>query len=65
VWRSQGTVVAVGSGSRTAQGEVVPPSVKEGDRVLLPEYGGHQISLDNKDYTLIRDSEILGVLKDK
>jgi chaperonin GroES len=40
--------------------------VKEGDTVLLPEYGGHKITLgDEKEYFLYRDDDILGVLSDK
>ena len=42
-------MVAVGPGRRTAQGELVPVSVKEGDKVLLPEYGGTQVKLADKE----------------
>ncbi|XP_023214165.1 10 kDa heat shock protein, mitochondrial-like isoform X2 [Centruroides vittatus] len=54
------TVVAVGPGARTERGDLVPPSVKEGDRVLLPEYGGTKIEIDDKEYYIFRDSDILG-----
>ena len=44
---NQAQVVAVGPGRRNLQsGELIPPSVKEGDKVLLPEYGGQTIKLD-------------------
>jgi len=39
-------------------------SVKEGDHVLLPEYGGSQIKLDDKEFHLFRDEDILGILRD-
>ncbi len=42
-------MVAVGPGRRTREGEVIPVSVKEGDKVLLPEYGGSQVKLENKE----------------
>jgi len=42
-------VLAVGPGRRNREGEVVPPSVKEGDKVLLPEYGGSAVKLDSKE----------------
>ena len=57
---SSGTVVAVGPGGRNERGEIIPPSVKEGDKVLLPEYGGHKIEIDDKELYLFRDSDILG-----
>uniref|UniRef100_D3TPU0 10 kDa heat shock protein, mitochondrial n=1 Tax=Glossina morsitans morsitans TaxID=37546 RepID=D3TPU0_GLOMM len=57
----QGTVVAVGPGARNNQtGAHIAPSVKEGDRVLLPEYGGTKVELeDKKEYLLFRESDIL------
>ena len=54
------TVVAVGPGARTSTGDVIPCSVKAGDVVLLPEYGGNKIKIDKVEYFLFRDSEILG-----
>lgn len=44
---NQGTVLAVGPGRRTNTGDLIPPAVKEGDKVLLPEYGGTPVKLDN------------------
>jgi len=46
---NEGVVLAVGPGRRTKDGEVVPPSVKEGDKVLLPEYGGSLVKLNEKE----------------
>ncbi|XP_044073379.1 10 kDa heat shock protein, mitochondrial isoform X2 [Siniperca chuatsi] len=56
----QATVVAVGPGSVNQKGNVQPISVKVGEKVLLPEYGGTKVSLDDKDYFLFRDGDILG-----
>ncbi|KAB0392433.1 hypothetical protein E2I00_000431, partial [Balaenoptera physalus] len=56
----QATVVAVGSGSKGKGGEIQPAGVKVGDKVLLPEYGGTKVVLDDKDYFLFRDGDILG-----
>uniref|UniRef100_A0A8C6GMZ2 10 kDa heat shock protein, mitochondrial n=1 Tax=Mus spicilegus TaxID=10103 RepID=A0A8C6GMZ2_MUSSI len=55
----QATIVAVGSGKKGKSGEIGPVSVKVGDKVL-PEYGGTKVVLDDKDYFLFRDSDILG-----
>eukprot|EP00040_Diaphanoeca_grandis_P018089 m.95088 g.95088 ORF g.95088 m.95088 type:complete len:101 (-) comp26786_c0_seq1:203-505(-) len=57
---NEGTVVAVGEGSRTMDGAVVPIAVSEGDKVLLPDYGGVKIELGGEDYFIFRDSDILG-----
>ncbi|XP_013908231.1 PREDICTED: 10 kDa heat shock protein, mitochondrial isoform X1 [Thamnophis sirtalis] len=56
----QATVVAVGSGSKSKDGNPQPVSVKVGEKVLLPEYGGTKIILDDKDYFIFRDGDILG-----
>nr|XP_045225860.1 10 kDa heat shock protein, mitochondrial-like [Macaca fascicularis] len=56
----QATVVAVGSGSKGKGGEIQPVSVKVGDKVLLPECGGTEVVLGDKDYFLFRDGDILG-----
>ncbi|XP_013881890.1 10 kDa heat shock protein, mitochondrial isoform X2 [Austrofundulus limnaeus] len=56
----QATVVAVGPGSVNQKGNVQPVSVKVGEKVLLPEYGGTKVVLDDQDYFLFRDGDILG-----
>lgn len=47
---NEAEVVAVGPGRRNNVGELVPMSVKKGDKVLLPEYGGTPVKLDEKEY---------------
>lgn len=61
---NSGKVVAVGPGLRNKQGQHIPVSVKEGDTVLLPEYGGTAVKLGEKEYHLYRDEDILGTLHD-
>ncbi|XP_011075517.1 10 kDa chaperonin, mitochondrial-like [Sesamum indicum] len=62
---NSGKVVAVGPGLRgEAGGNHIPVAVKEGDTVLLPEYGGTQVKLGEKEYHLYRDEDILGTLHD-
>uniref|UniRef100_A0A8C2UQT5 10 kDa heat shock protein, mitochondrial n=1 Tax=Chinchilla lanigera TaxID=34839 RepID=A0A8C2UQT5_CHILA len=56
----QATVVAVGSGSKGKGGKIQSVSVKVGNKVLLPEYGGTKVIPDDKDYILFRDGDILG-----
>ncbi|XP_057953214.1 10 kDa chaperonin, mitochondrial-like [Malania oleifera] len=61
---NSGKVVAVGPGSRDNHGKLIPVGVKEGDTVLLPEYGGTEVKLGDKEYRLYRDDDILGTLHD-
>lgn len=53
----QGTVVAVGPGKKDE-----PTTVKVGDTVLYSKYGGTDISLEGKEYLIMRESDILAVL---
>mgnify|MGYP002775728243 FL=1 len=45
-----GKVIAVGPGGRGPDGKLIPVVVKEGDTVLLPEYGGNQMKLGEEEY---------------
>merc|ERR1711959_758167 len=57
---NEATVVAVGPGGRTRDGEAVPMSVAVGDSVLLPEYGGTSLKFGDDEYHIFRDEDILG-----
>ena len=57
---TSGTVIAVGPGSRSKNGDLLPTQVKAGDKVLLPEYGGQKVQVDDKELFLFKDSELLG-----
>jgi len=58
-------VVAVGPGERDREGKLIPVALKEGDTVLLPEYGGTEVKLAaDKQYLLFREHDILGTLVD-
>ena len=60
-----GTVIAVGPGRFLENGSTRPLSVKEGDTVLLPEYGGSKVTLgDEQDYFIYRDDDIMGILSE-
>merc|ERR1712001_238088 len=55
----EGTVIAAGPGARNEKGETVPVSIQVGDQVLLPEYGGTKIEIEAKEYTLLREADIV------
>ncbi|KAI7979300.1 hypothetical protein LOK49_Contig410G00003 [Camellia lanceoleosa] len=61
---NSGKVVAVGPGMRDKVGNLIPVGVNEGDTVLLPDYGGTQVKLADKEYHLYMDDDILGTLHD-
>lgn len=56
----QATVVAAGDGALDKKGRAIPLSVKVGDSVLLPEYGGTKIDVDDQEYHIFRESDLLG-----
>jgi len=59
----EGVVVAIGDGARNeATGAVIPPLLKVGDNVMLPEFGGTKIEIESAEYTLFRESEIVAKL---
>ena len=59
----QGTVVAVGPGKYNEDGdEVIPMSVKIGDRVIFTKYGPDEIKIGEKDYYVISESNILAII---
>jgi chaperonin GroES len=59
----EGEVVAVGHGKRTEDGKVIPLDVKVGDRVLFGKYSGNDIKIDDQEYLILREDEVLGVLE--
>jgi len=60
-----GHVVAVGPGMRTREGKLIPTTLREGDKVLLSEYGGRDIEIDGEELTVFREDEIVAKLEDK
>lgn len=56
---SKGEVVAVGRGKLLDNGKIVEPTLKKGDRVLFGKYAGTEIKIDNVEYTIMRETEVL------
>jgi chaperonin GroES len=54
----EGEVVAVGSGKRE-KGELIPLDVKVGDRILFGKYSGNEIKIDEQEYLILKEDEIL------
>jgi chaperonin GroES len=58
----QAKVVAVGPGRTAEDGSRIAPEVKKGDVVLYGKYSGTEVSVDNGDYLILREGDILAVL---
>jgi chaperonin GroES len=59
----QAEVVAVGTGRLTDKHEVIPLTVKPGNRVLFGKYAGDEIKLDGVEHIILRESDILAILE--
>jgi chaperonin GroES len=58
----QGEIVAVGPGKMTESGQKVAMEVKKGDKVLYGKYSGTEVTVDGKEYLIVRESDILAIL---
>ena len=59
----QGKVIAVGKGKILENGKVMPPTVKEGHRILFGKYAGSDIKIDGEEHLIMREDDILAVIK--
>jgi chaperonin GroES len=59
----QARVVAVGKGRVNDKGDVFPLDVKSGDTVLFGKYSGTEIKIGGKEYLIVREEEILGIVE--
>ena len=58
-----GKVIAVGPGARDDDGKIVPLDVKAGDKVLFGKWSGTEVKLDDEKLLIMKESDIMGVLK--
>ena len=61
----EGEVIAVGNGKMSEDGKVVPLDVKAGDRILFGKYSGSEIKMDDEEYLILKEAEVLGVVEGK
>ena len=61
----EGEVVAVGNGAKTDDGKIVKMDVKTGDRVLFGKWSGTEVKIDGKEYSIMKESDIMGITKSK
>ena len=61
----EGEVVAVGPGALNDVGKLTPMDVKVGDIVLFGKWSGTEVKIDGKEYSIMKESDIMGISKSK
>ncbi len=56
-------VIAVGNGKVTDEGKKIPLDVKVGDKILFGKYSGSEVKLDDKEYLIMREEDVLAILE--
>ena len=59
----EGKVVAVGTGKVGDDGKKIPLDVKTGNKILFGKYSGSEVKIDDKEYLIMREDEVLGILE--
>ncbi|MEK7864390.1 MAG: co-chaperone GroES, partial [Nitrospirota bacterium] len=59
----KGSVMAVGTGRITEDGKRQPMEVKVGDTILFDKYSGSKIKMENEEYLIIKEEDILGIVE--
>ena len=59
----QGEVIAVGPGAKNDKGEVSPPDVKTGDRILFGKWSGTEVKIDGEELLIMKESDIMGIIE--
>lgn len=59
----QGKVIAVGPGRKTSAGKVIVLDVKVGDKVLFTKYGPNEIKVEDKEYLIAKQEDILAIIE--
>jgi chaperonin GroES len=59
----EGKVVAVGNGKVSDEGKKIPLDVKAGDRILFGKYSGSEVKIDDKEYLILREEDVLAILE--
>ena len=58
----QAKVVELGTGKVDDDGKKIPFNVKKGDKILMPKYGGTEVKVESKEYQIMREDDILGII---
>jgi len=59
----EGKIISTGAGARGDDGKRITPDVKAGDRVLYGKWSGTEVKVDGKDYLIMKESDIMGIIQ--
>ena len=59
----EGKIISTGAGSRDSDGKLIEMDVKKGDRVLYGKWSGTEVKVDGKDYLIMKESDIMGIIE--
>ena len=58
----EGEVISIGTGARDDSGKIIPLDVKTGDKVLFGKWSGTEVKIEDVDYLIMKESDIMGIL---
>ena len=59
----EGKVIAAGNGKVSDEGKKIPLDVKAGDRILFGKYSGSEVKIEDKEYLILREEDVLAILE--
>ena len=62
---SEAKIIAVGPGAKTEDGKILPMEVKVGDLVLFGKWSGTEVKIDGVEYSIMKESDIMGIMSKK
>lgn len=60
---SRGVVVAVGDGARDEKGNIIPMTLKVGDKIFFTKWGGTEVKIDDEDLLIMKESDVLAIIE--
>ena len=61
----EGKVIAAGPGAKSEDGKITPMDVKVGDHILFGKWSGTEVKIDGKEYSIMKESDIMGIIAKK
>ena len=59
----RGEVIAVGEGARKDSGELIPMSIKAGDRILFGKWSGTEVKVNGEELLIMKESDVMGIIE--
>jgi chaperonin GroES len=60
---AEGKVISVGNGKMNEDGKRIPVEIQEGDRILFGKYSGTEVKIENEEYLIMREDDVLGIIE--